>query len=142
MQVATSKNPGKGPVALIVDDDQNIRVLLRGFLHGVGFSCIAVESGEDAIDVAHSTPLSVVFLDLNLPGIKGLEVAKRIRASEANAKTPIAVITVDDQLGTMSRAFSAGASAFIQKPITRKAVASLLTALGFASKPASYSKAG
>jgi DNA-binding response OmpR family regulator len=142
MKVASSTERPTGPVALIVDQDESIRALLKSYLRGIGFSCITVENGEDALDIAHTMPLSVIFLDSVLPSLDGFEVASRIRRTDVNGKTPIAIITVEDQLGTMSRAFSAGASFFLQKPITRKGVSSLLTAIGFTTHPARLYKAG
>jgi CheY-like chemotaxis protein len=142
MKIASSTERPVGPVALIVDQDENVRLLLKGYLKGIGFSCITADNGEDAIDVAHTMPLSVVFLDSSLPGMNGFDVAQRIRKTDVNGKTPIALITVEEQLGTLSKAFSSGASFFLPKPITRKGVSSLLTAIGFSSRPARYYKAG
>src|SRR3569832_907989 len=65
---------------LVVDDEPNIRTVLRGYLEADGFAVSEASDGEHAIAAIDAAPVDVVLLDVMLPGIDGLEVLRRIRA--------------------------------------------------------------
>jgi CheY-like chemotaxis protein len=124
--------PNRG-TALIADDDPVMRSLLSAYMSASGFVCTVAEDGDSASEHITNTPFNMILLDLNMPGLLGYEVASRARSSNVNQKTPIAIITSEDELGTLAKSFAAGASAFLQKPVTRKSFTSLLKAFGYAA---------
>ena len=68
------------PTALIVDDEQHLRDLVRGYLQREGFVVYAADNGRAALELARQHPPTVVVLDLMLPELDGLEVCRQLRA--------------------------------------------------------------
>lgn len=64
---------------LVVDDEKMIRSMLEKALSRKGYNVICAESGEEALEVLNSEVIHVIFLDLKLPGINGLELCRKIR---------------------------------------------------------------
>ncbi len=64
---------------LVVDDEQQIRELYTQFFSGAGYQVQTAASAEEAIEIMHKTPYWVMFLDLKLPGMSGVELCRRIR---------------------------------------------------------------
>ncbi len=103
------------PVALIVDDEVQIRRLLRVMLEGADYQVHEAETGQQGLmEVANRRP-AVILLDLGLPDLDGLEVLKRLREwSEA----PVLVLSVrDDEEGKVA-ALDAGADDYVTKPFS------------------------
>ena len=75
--------------ALVVDDVRENRDVLSQMLAGLGCEVATAETGEQALELAASTRPDIVFLDIRLPGMDGLEVARRIRARRPQDKVPV-----------------------------------------------------
>ncbi len=106
--------------ALIVDDEEDIRLVLRATLTAMGYSAVAVPSGEAAIDhLQRNQPPGVVLLDLNLPGMDGLEVLRRIL--EISPKQKVVMISCDSDAEKIVAAIKLGASDYLVKPFTNTA---------------------
>ena len=71
---------------LIVDDERMIRDIFRLALSRDGFMVYSAESAEDALKLLNIENIPVIFLDLNLPGMSGMDLCKRIRSGESVAK--------------------------------------------------------
>jgi DNA-binding response OmpR family regulator len=67
------------PIVLIVDDEERLRELLRGYLAQAGFSVLLAEDGLQALELARAHRPDLLILDLMLPGLDGLEVCRRLR---------------------------------------------------------------
>src|SRR5919204_31296 len=79
---------------LIVDDDPFIRKLVSTTLEDVaGFEPAEAPGGEQALDLARAEPPALVFLDIDMPGIDGYEVCRRLRAEPETAQTTIVMLT-------------------------------------------------
>lgn len=102
---------------LIVDDEQNIRRSLALILGGAGFQCFDAATGEDALLRLSKEDLDAVFLDVNLPGIDGLEVLRRIR--EIDREIPVVMISGHATIERAVEATRLGAFDFIEKPFSR-----------------------
>jgi two-component system KDP operon response regulator KdpE len=103
-----------GARILVVDDEPEIRRALRANLAGHGYDTTAVASGEEALDKADRVHPDLVLLDLGLPGIQGLEVCKRLRASGLEA--PIIILSVEEEEEQKVRALDEGADDYLTKP--------------------------
>ncbi len=123
--------PARRPVVLITDDDVVMRETLSAYMTSFGFDCVTAEDGETASKKIESTHYALILLDLNMPGLQGDVVASVARKSQDNQKTPIVMITADGERGTLAKSFAAGATAYLQKPVTRQNIASLLRMFGF-----------
>ncbi|HUW70978.1 MAG TPA: response regulator [bacterium] len=99
---------------LIVDDEKNIRLTLAKALEKLDVETETAVSGEEALERLASGGLSLVLLDLNLPGMDGMDVLKRIRAK--NDMTKVIIITAHGTVDNAVEAMKLGAVDFIQKP--------------------------
>lgn len=98
---------------LVVDDEPQILRALKTSLEAREYEVLAADDGEVALTLAATVEPDLVVLDLGLPDINGLEVARRIRAF---SKVPIIVLTVEDALSSKVAALDAGADDYVTKP--------------------------
>lgn len=101
---------------LVVDDEPDMRLLLRLALRGAGYEIEEAVSGEEALG-ADAGDLDLVLLDLNLPGINGLEVLEAWGRAGVIEKLPVLMLTADARPGVEDRARELGAADFLTKPI-------------------------
>ena len=103
------------PVALIVDDEPQIRRLLRVVLEGENYQVQEAENGQQGLtEIANRRP-AIILLDLGLPDMEGLEVLKRLREwSEA----PVLVLSVRDDEQSKVAALDSGAEDYVTKPFS------------------------
>jgi two-component system KDP operon response regulator KdpE len=99
---------------LIVDDERSIRLSLRTILSGLGFTVIEAARGEEALALARTTRFDAVLLDINMPGIGGVEVCRNLRKN--SARLPIIMLTVQGSEDRKVEALDAGADDYITKP--------------------------
>jgi PAS domain S-box-containing protein len=116
-----------GNVALVVEDDDHAAELVRLLLEAEGFSVLRAASAEEALVMATLQPLSLITVDIELPGIDGWEFLVRIREFDALAHVPVVIIAglVDSNM-----ALASGAAAVLQKPISRAQLSASLVRLG------------
>jgi PAS domain S-box-containing protein len=114
-------------VALMVEDDDRAAELVRLLLEAEGFAVIRADSAETALEMAPGKQLSLITLDVQLPGKDGWEFLALIRRDRALASVPVVVIAgvVDANL-----ALTGGAAAVLQKPVSRAQLKSSLASLG------------
>jgi two-component system KDP operon response regulator KdpE len=98
---------------LVVDDEPQIRRVLRTTLTFRGYEISEAASGEDALEMARKVKPDLILLDVNLPGISGIEVCKEIRRW---SDTPIIMLTVRNAERDKVVALDAGADDYVMKP--------------------------
>ena len=111
---------------LIVDDDARICDLIAEVLRSVDIDSLTLTAGANAIPHLLKEKFDAIFLDVRMPPADGLQLTKKIRASGLNLTTPIIVISGDDDRSVLARAFSAGATFFLFKPIDRQDILRLV----------------
>jgi two-component system KDP operon response regulator KdpE len=99
---------------LVVDDDSPTRRALRGTLSGMGFNVVEAARGEEALSLVRVSWFDAVLLDMDMPGMGGLETCRSIR--NALARLPILMLTVMDSEDDKVLALDAGADDYITKP--------------------------
>jgi two-component system, OmpR family, KDP operon response regulator KdpE len=104
-------DPGK---ILIVDDDASVRRALHTTLHTLGFSTAEASGGEEALMLARTAPYDVVLLDINMPGLDGLETCRELR--RLLPRVAILMLTVRDGEEDKVQALEAGADDYVTKP--------------------------
>ena len=102
---------------LLVDDDDIMIELISDILLDDGHDVRSAPDGRRALDEIARVKPAVLILDMNMPGIDGYEVAKRLRADPATASLPIIAVTGLDQSADYDAAYRAGCNAFISKPL-------------------------
>lgn len=103
--------PGK---ILIVDDDASVRRALHTTLHTLGFATSEASGGEEALMLARTAPYDVVLLDINMPGLDGLETCRQLR--RLLPRVAILMLTVRDGEEDKVQALEAGADDYVTKP--------------------------
>jgi two-component system KDP operon response regulator KdpE len=99
---------------LVVDDDSATRRALHMTLSGMGFTVVEAARGEEALSLVRVTRLDAVLLDVDMPGMGGMEACRAIR--HAVARLPILMLTVMDSEDDKVLALDAGADDYITKP--------------------------
>ena len=99
---------------LIVDDEASIRISLRTILSGLGFSVVEAARGEEAVSLVRTAQFDIVLLDINMPGLGGIEVCRLMRKNAP--LLPIVMLTVQGSEDRKVEALDAGADDYITKP--------------------------
>ena len=106
---------------LVVDDDDGVRTAVTWALEADGFEVLAVANGLAAIDVIESSTLSLVVLDLSLPGLGGLDILNRLRTTEAREGSwllPVIVLSGRDSEMDRIVGLNLGADDYLVKPFS------------------------
>jgi two-component system KDP operon response regulator KdpE len=98
---------------LIVDDEPQIRRVMRTTLSSHGYAVIEAKSGDEALSLIRTEHADLIILDVNLPGISGLDTCREIRAS---SDVPIIMLTVRNSERDKVQALDAGADDYVVKP--------------------------
>ena len=109
---------------LIVEDNEKNMYLISFILKKNGYEVIEATSGEQGVELAIKEKLDLIIMDLQLPGIDGLEATKRLRASKADGEIPIIALTSYAMIGDKEKALEAGCTGYIEKPINPDTVLS------------------
>ena len=99
----------------VVDDDENLRILVGRWLERAGFEVALLADGAKCLEALAEEVPAVICVDMNMPGLSGLETIERIR--EHHTALPIIVLTSDDSVETAVKAMKLGAHDYITKPL-------------------------
>ncbi len=106
-------------VVLIVDDDPFIRKLILTTLEGVSsFELHEARDGEEAVQIARRESPRLVFLDIDMPRLDGIDACRQMRADPAMAGAKIVMLTATAEDSARTRAQQAGADFFLTKPFS------------------------
>jgi two-component system cell cycle response regulator DivK len=105
---------------LIVEDNEKNMKLARDVLQAKGHAVLEAVTGEDGVRVATEKKPDLVLMDIQLPGINGIEALRRVRADPACARIPIIAFTASVMQADRSEISAAGFDGFIGKPINLK----------------------
>jgi len=120
---------------LVIDDEPAIRRALRPPLTELGFEMTEASRGEMALDILRTEPFDAVLLDVNMPGIGGIETLRRIRATAP--RLPVIMLTVRDREEEKVNALELGADDYVTKPFgVRELVARIRAAVRRVHTPA------
>jgi diguanylate cyclase (GGDEF)-like protein len=102
---------------LIADDDRTLRLALRGTFAGDEFDVLEAADGAQAIALCERIMPDIVLMDALMPEVSGFDACQRIRQLPGGAEVPMLMVTSLDDENAIARAFAAGASDYITKPI-------------------------
>jgi two-component system, cell cycle response regulator DivK len=114
-----------GGVLVVEDNDKNMK-LFRDVLQASGYSTFEATTGEQAVDLALVHEPALVLMDVQLPGIDGVEVLQQLRRNERTASIPVLALTAQAMSGDRDRFLDAGFDGYLSKPVD---VAELLEAV-------------
>ena len=128
-----------GPV-LIIEDEPDIAEVLRYSLEKAGFKTRTALTGEEGLNASldRTNPPSLILLDLLLPGMKGLEICRRLRKEPATHRTPIVIITANALAFDIHTSLQMGANDYIVKPFSLREVVGRVRSLLLNSEGQSY----
>jgi two-component system chemotaxis response regulator CheY len=116
---------------LIVDDDPLIRRLIATTLEDVaGFRLLEAADGAEAVEIAARERPELIFLDVDMPRLNGIDACQRLRAAPATADATIVMLTAVAREGSERAAARAGADLFLTKPFSPLELLSLVDSLG------------
>ena len=111
---------------LVVEDDLLTLELMVEVLSSLEVETRPISDSLEAATLIHQEKFDGIFLDLMMPNVDGFELARRIRQSSQNKRTPIVIITARDDKETMAQAFEAGGTFFLNKPVDKERLTGLL----------------
>jgi signal transduction histidine kinase len=119
----------EGPIrALVVDDNLTNQEVARALLNALGVTVATASGGAEALTILETASFDIVFMDIHMPGMSGIEALVQIRAGPAAiASLPIFALTADAMAGERERLLSLGFDGYLSKPIEP---AALVAALG------------
>jgi putative two-component system response regulator len=110
-------SPQKAATVLVVDDREENRTILALLLRSKGYVTRLAASGEAALAAVSADPPDLVLLDLEMPGMGGLEVLRRLKADERTRSVPAIIVTGMTDRDSRLEALGAGAEDFVTKPV-------------------------
>ena len=104
------------PVALVVEDDDSVALLLTSVLEREGHEVVRFSNGEAALAAALDRPYTVAILDVGLPKMDGFELLRRMREMRELKSMPIVMLTASGEEAQVVRGFELGVSDYVHKP--------------------------
>ena len=102
--------------ALVVDDDATARLMLKSLLSRLGYEIVVAADGREAVSRFESDAVDIVFLDINMPHMDGLQAAQRMKALSVQDFVPILFVTGASETRDLVRGIDAGGDDFLTKP--------------------------
>jgi two-component system phosphate regulon response regulator PhoB len=101
---------------LLAEDDPDILALVRLRLERWGYAVLAATNGDEALELAFGQHVDLALLDVQMPGLTGVEVTQQLRADERTREIPVILLTASVQEREVVIGLGAGASAYVKKP--------------------------
>jgi CheY-like chemotaxis protein len=102
---------------LVVEDNEKNMKLFCDVLKATGYTTLEATTGEDAVELATAHEPALVLMDVQLPGIDGVEALARLRADERTASIPVLALTAQAMSGDRERFLGAGFDGYLSKPV-------------------------
>ena len=103
---------------LVVEDNERNLKLVRDVLQYAGYQVVEATTGEQGVELAKSLLPDLVLMDLQLPGIDGIEALRRVRESDGMAHVPVVAVTAFAMREDRDRATHAGFDGYLEKPLS------------------------
>jgi two-component system cell cycle response regulator DivK len=107
-----------GELILIVEDHEKNRRLVRDVLQATGYRTVESETAEEGIRLARETQPALILMDIQLPGIDGIEAFRRLRADPATSRIPVMAVTASAMVHSRQDILAAGFDGYQSKPIS------------------------
>lgn len=107
---------------LVVEDNENNLYLITFILEKAGYRVVAAKTGEEGVGLALKEQPDLILMDIQLPGVNGLETTRRIRGAESGERIPIIALTSYALVGDREQVIAAGCTGYIEKPINPETI--------------------
>jgi two-component system cell cycle response regulator DivK len=111
---------------LVVEDQEDLRAILRDLLSGSGFEVIEAEDGEEGVAKARSERPDLVLMDIQLPVLDGYDATRRLKRDPALKNTPVIAVSSFAMKGDEEKARAAGCDGYVTKPYSPMALLRLI----------------
>lgn len=115
--------PGK---ILVIEDNERNRKLLKLLLQSKGYEVVETASGEEALRYLEGSKPDIILLDIQLPNMDGLTLAKNIKSQPDKKDIPIVAVTAYAMKGDREKMLSSGCDAYVSKPIDTRSLPILI----------------
>ena len=109
-----------GELILLVEDNDNNRLLVRDVLQASSYRVIEAQNAEDGLRMAAEQLPALILMDIQLPGMNGIEALQRLRADPATRAIPVIAVTASAMTQDRSQIMAAGFDGYQPKPISVK----------------------
>ena len=106
-----------GELILIVEDNENNRMLVRDVLQSRGYQTAETDTGEEGVRLAREQKPALILMDIQLPGMNGMEALKLLRADAATRDIPVIAVTASAMTHDRHKIMATGFDAYQSKPI-------------------------
>ena len=130
----SGSSAASGLKVFAVDDSKMILNIYRGVLHSLGCEPQLFEFPAEALKAVKSEPPDVIFTDLNMPHINGIELIREVRRQFDQASLPIVMVTTQNETQDNEAAVAAGVNAILHKPFTAEDLGQVLSEFGWMAK--------
>ena len=113
-----------------VDDSKMILNIYRGILHSLGCESTLYEFPAEALQAVKSNPPDLIFTDLNMPHINGIDLIREVRRQFDKTTLPIVMVTTQNETQDNEAAYDAGVNTIVHKPFTAEDLGKVLDDLG------------
>ncbi len=107
---------------LVIEDNEKNMYLISYIIESMGHVPLKATTGEEGVEMAAREEPDLILMDIQLPGIDGLEATRRIRASVKSAQVPIIAVTSFAMAGDREHLLAAGCNGYIEKPINPETI--------------------
>lgn len=114
---------------MVVDDSATMRKIVILALQPSGFKTVEAENGQDALDKIAAQKVDCFIVDVNMPVMSGIDFLKQVRAKPDHAKTPVVMLTTENEDKLILSGKEAGASAWVVKPFKNEDFLNLIKKL-------------
>jgi two-component system, OmpR family, phosphate regulon response regulator PhoB len=117
------------PVILVAEDSHTVQAMVSSRLERSGYDVLATDNGSDALRLAQERRPALVILDVEMPGMTGVEVTRMLRAENGTRDIPIILLTAFGEETDVAAGYAAGANDYITKPFSPQELQSRVLSL-------------
>ncbi|MBE9069976.1 response regulator [Leptolyngbya cf. ectocarpi LEGE 11479] len=126
---APQSPPAVKPLILLAEDNEDNIDVIQGYLAAKGYPVIIAKNGQEAIALAQAQTPDLILMDIQMPGMDGIEAMIKIRQNETLQYTPIIALTALAMKGDLERCLAAGANDYLAKPVKLKQLVATMQSL-------------
>jgi two-component system, cell cycle response regulator DivK len=115
-----------GELILIIEDNENNRVLVRDVLQSRGYQTAETDTGEEGVRMARAARPALILMDIQLPGMSGIDALGHLRADGETRHIPVIAVTASAMMHDRQKILAAGFDAYQSKPIDVKGFLALV----------------